>query len=130
MKYRKRALALAVLVWIVPFLIGLISYPVRELWRALYESIMALSLTAIVVVCSSIYFMRIEENHLREGFGIGLLWLATNLLLDTPFFLLSQWPIPMGLRDYLADIGLTYVMIPTITVGFGAALEHFHLHGK
>jgi len=29
----------------------------------------------------------------------------------------------MSLNDYAADIGLTYVMIPIITVGFGVVLK-------
>ncbi|MCL5884515.1 MAG: hypothetical protein M1377_04095 [Deltaproteobacteria bacterium] len=128
MTSRRRALLLGFLVWIVPFVIGLISYPVRELWRALFESIMALVLSVIVVISASIYFKHIEDNYLKEGIFIGLLWFAMSILIDLPFF--SYGPMKMNLKDYAADIGLTYVMIPTITTGFGIVLENFHLRRR
>jgi hypothetical protein len=44
-----------------------------------------------------------------------------NLLLDAPLF--SQGPMRMTLPNYLADIGLTYLMIPVITLGLGLQAE-------
>jgi len=128
MTFKRRAFFLGLLVWVVPFLIGLISFPIRELWRALFESIMALVLSVIVVISASIYFKQIEYKHLGEGISIGLLWFAMCIVFDIPFFLFG--PMKMSLKDYAADIGLTYVMIPTITTGFGVVLENFHLHRK
>jgi hypothetical protein len=125
MRFKRKAVFLGLLVWAVPFLVGLVSYPIRELWRALFESIMALSLSVIVVIGASIYFKPIRDKHLREGFSVGLLWFAMCLLIDIPFF--SYGPMKMSMKDYAADIGLTYVMIPTITTGFGVVLENFHL---
>jgi hypothetical protein len=128
MKLKRKALILGFFVWVVPFLIGLISYPVRELWRALFESIMALSLSVIVVVSSSIYFKNIKDSYLKEGILLGMLWFSINIVLDLPFF--SYGPMKMNLKDYAADIGLTYVMIPVITTGFGVVLENYHLQKR
>jgi hypothetical protein len=128
MTYWRRALLLGLLVWFVPFIVGLISFPVRELWRALFESIMALALSVIIVVCSTIYFNNVKDKYLKEGICIGLLWFAMCILIDLPIYLYGQ--MKMSLNDYAADIGLTYVMIPTITTGFGVVLEKFYLHGK
>jgi hypothetical protein len=48
---------------------------------------------------------------------LGLVWLAINLLLDLPLF--SYGPMRMSLGDYLADVGLTYLILPAVTVGAG-----------
>ena len=124
----RRALSLGFLVWVVPFIVGLISFPIRELWRALFESIMALILSVIIVIGASIYFKHVKDKYLREGVSIGLLWFTMCILIDLPIF--SYGPMKMSLKDYAADIGLTYVMIPTITTGFGIVLEKFHLQKR
>ncbi len=124
----RRALLLGFLVWVVPFIVGLISFPVRELWRALFESIMALTLSVIVVISASIYFNHVKDKYLIEGIFIGLLWFTMCILIDLPIF--SYGPMKMSLKDYAADIGLTYIMIPTITTGFGVVLEKFHSQRK
>lgn len=128
MTTRRRAILLGFVVWAVLFAAGSVSLPVRELWRALFESIMALVLAAIVVVASAVHFNRVKEGYLKEGFSIGFLWLAICLLLDIPVYLYG--PAGMPWNDYLADIGLTYIMIPTITIGFGVVLEKFHLQRR
>ncbi len=120
----RRALLLGFLVWVVPFVVGLISFPIRELWRALFESIMALILSVITVISASIYFKHVENKYLKEGISIGLLWFTLCIIIDLPLF--SYGPMKMNLKDYAADIGLTYVMIPTITTGFGVVLENFY----
>lgn len=124
----RRAVSLGLLVWAVPFVIGMIVSPVRQLWRALFESIMALALSAIVVVGSAIYFKHVEDHYLKEGISIGWIWFSMCVLIDLPFFL--KGPMKMDWKDYAADIGLTYVMIPTITTGFGVVLEKFHLRKR
>lgn len=121
----RRALLLGLMVWAVPFIVGLISFPIRELWRALFESIMALILTVIVVISAAVYFEHVKDKYLKEGISIGLLWFAMCILIDLPMF--SYGPMKMSLKDYAADIGLAYVMIPTITIGFGVVLEKFNL---
>lgn len=128
MTTRRRALLLGFFVWVVPFVVGFISFPIRELWRALFESIMALTLSVITVISASIYFKHVENKYLKEGISIGVLWFAMCILIDLPLF--SYGPMKMNLKDYAADIGLTYVMIPTITTGFGVVLENFYFRKR
>jgi len=86
MKSLKRALLLGILVWVVPFIIGIIFPPMRESWRALFESTMALTISAIIVVSTSIYFKHVKEAYLKEGFYIGAIWIITSILFDIPFY--------------------------------------------
>ena len=46
---------------------------------------------------------------------MGAIWLIMNWLLDWPLF--SIGPMRMSMVNYIADIGLTYLMLPIITVG-------------
>jgi hypothetical protein len=36
---------------------------------------------------------------------------------------LLESPMQMSMGDYMMDIGLTYLIIPIITIGFGLILE-------
>jgi hypothetical protein len=45
------------------------------------------------------------------------LWFAINVLIDLPLMLTD--PIGMSLGEYWADVGLTYLIIPAVTVGIG-----------
>ncbi len=89
---------------------------------------MTLTLSVIIVICTTIYFDLVQGKYLTEGVFIGLLWFSMCILIDLPIYLYG--PMQMSLKDYAADIGLTYVMIPTITIGFGVVLQRFHLSRK
>ena len=52
--------------------------------------------------------------------ALGLIWFAISFLVDLVMF--SSGPMKMPFTDYLADVGIVYVMIPIITVGFAGSL--------
>lgn len=106
------------LVWLVPFAVSFIIFPLRASMRPLFESIMPLVLTIIVVILSYYYLKNLETNLVKEGVLIGLSWLAINLIIDLMLFLPAS-PMQMNILDYFMDIGLTYIIIPVITVGMG-----------
>lgn len=106
------------LVWLVPFAVSFIIFPLRTSMRPLFESIMPLVLTIIVVILSYYYLKNLETNLVKEGVLIGLSWLAINLIIDLMLFLPAS-PMQMNILDYFMDIGLTYIIIPVITVGMG-----------
>jgi hypothetical protein len=82
---------------------------------------MPVSVTAATVVFAVRYLGSVTQGHVREGVVIGLLWLAVCVLIDLPLMLLGG-PMQMTLAEYVADIGLTYLVIPTVTIGLGLAL--------
>jgi hypothetical protein len=106
------------LVWLVPFAVSFIIFPLRASMRPLFESIMPLVLTIIVVILAYYYLKDLETNLVKEGVLIGLSWLAINLIIDLMLFLPAS-PMHMNILDYFMDIGLTYIIIPVITVGMG-----------
>jgi hypothetical protein len=83
-----KALLFGVVVWLVPFVVAFLIFPLRESSRALFESIMPVAVAGATVVLGVVYMARVSQGVVRDG-------------------------------EYLADIGVTYLMIPVITTGLG-----------
>lgn len=115
----RRALLFGFLVWLVPFVVALVAYPLKESWRSLFESIMPVTLTLVVVPCAVVYLRRVRSGLLKEGILLGVLWMAMSVMIDLPLML--NPPMNYTLIESAADIGLTYVMMPIITIGIAAA---------
>lgn len=114
----RKALLFGVLIWLIAFLVAFAIYPIRESYRPLFESIMPVVLTLGTVFFAHRYLKGVQAGAGREGLLIGLLWMATNIIIDLPL-MLSPSPMQMTLADYFADIGVTYALIPIITTGMG-----------
>jgi len=112
------------LAWLIPFVASFFFYT-REgkltIDVFLFKSIMIVvgSVSAAFLLVS--YFKTISANHLREGVIVGLAWFVINIALD----LLVLVPMSgMSISDYLAQIGLRYLVIPAMSIAVGAALEN------
>ena len=108
------------LVWLIPFAVSFLIYPLRGSHRALFESIMPVVLTICVVFFSNLFLRKSGEKFLKEGIMLGILWFAISLVIDLLMFM--KGPMKMTFADYMMDIGLTYLIIPVITVGSGYLL--------
>ena len=117
----RRAIGYGVLMWLVPFVVAFAVFPLKEAARPVFESIMAVTVATAVVVLGSRYLRLTATAHVREGLLVGLIWLGMSILIDGPLMLLGG-PMQMSLGEYMGDIGLTYVMMPVITAGLGAAV--------
>jgi len=121
MKSIKKTLLYGFLIWLIPFIIAFLIFPIRESNRALFESIMPIVITICVVFFAVVYFKKLEDNFLKEGVLIGIVWLVMSFGIDLIMFM--QGPMKMSFINYAMDLGLTYLIIPTITVGFGYLLN-------
>ena len=112
------------LVWLIPFLVSFLIFPLRESdsYRPLFESIMPLALTITVVIFSVLYFKKLEKNYLNESILVGFVWLIINIIIDLIMFL-PESPMQMSFVNYMMDIGITYLIIPTIVIGAGYLIE-------
>ena len=117
MKSYKLVLLYGFLIWVIPFVVPILIFPLRASERPLFESIMPVVVTGSTVLFSVLYFARIGSSFLREGILLGIVWFTISVVIDLVMFM--QGPMQMTLLDYVKDIGLTYLMIPTITIGFG-----------
>ncbi len=120
-KKRFRVGLFGFLTWLVPFVVSILIFPIRESQRPLFESIMPVVVTACVVAFSILYFRKLEGGFLREGILIGVVWFVINIVLDLLLFM--EGPMKMSFPNYMMDIGLVYLIIPTATVGSGYLLE-------
>ena len=116
----RRALGLGFLVWLLPFVVAFVVFPVREAARPVFESIMAVAVTGTAVVLGLAYLLRAHDAGPREGLMVGLMWLVLCVLIDAPLMLVGG-PMQMSIGAYLGDIGLTYVSIPIVTWGLAMA---------
>lgn len=114
-----KAVLFGFLVWLIAFLVAFAIFPIRESRRALFESIMPVVVTAATVSFALLYFRKVRAAFVREGVALGVLWLALNVAIDLPLMLTG--PMKITLVEYAADIGLTYLVIPAVTVGIGFA---------
>ncbi|WP_455284011.1 hypothetical protein [[Eubacterium] cellulosolvens] len=118
MKSIKRALIYGFAVWVIPFVTAIMIFPIRISDRPLFESIMPVVVTLCTVSFSILYLRKVQGGYLKEGVVLGLLWFVISIGLDLLMFM-PEGPMRMTLVDYMKDIGLTYLIIPTISVGFG-----------
>jgi hypothetical protein len=118
----RKALLFGFLVWFLPFIVAVVIFPLRETQRPLFESIMPVVLSGTVVMFGLRYLRGVGEFVAREGLAVGVLWLVICVAIDVPLMLFGG-PMRMTLGAYLADIAVTYLMVPVITAGLGIAFE-------
>src|SRR3989339_1670152 len=110
----KKSILFGFLVWLMPFIVAFLMYPIHESNRPLFESIMPVVITLSVVVFTYLYFKKVEKNIVAEGAKLGIIFLLISIVIDLILFMPDS-PMHMNLINYIADIGLTYLMIPVIT---------------
>ena len=118
----KKTILFGFLVWFIPFIVALLIFSIHESNRPLFESIMPLVITISVVVFSYLYFRNVDKNIQAEGAKLGIVFLVISLIIDLIMFMPNS-PMHMSLLSYVADIGLTYLMIPVITIGMACAIN-------
>ena len=110
-------------IWLIPFIVSVLIFPLRTSQRPLFESIMPVVIAIWTVFFAVIYLLGIKSGFQKEGIVIGMAWFFISIFLDLLVFI--EGPIKMSLWDYATDIPLTYLMIPTITFGFGYLMEKY-----
>jgi uncharacterized membrane protein YpjA len=116
----RKAVLFGFLLWAIAFVVAFAIFPIRGSSRPLFESIMPVVLAGATVFFAHRYFKGVRARFSREGLLLGLLWFGVNVAIDLPL-MLTPSPMQMSLSDYVADIGLTYALIPIITTGMGFA---------
>ena len=114
------ALVYGIIVWLIPFLFAMLIFPIHETMRPFFESLMTIVIGFAIILFAALYFKQVKLRFLREGIQVGIAWIIINLVLDLIFLV---WMFQMELAEYAMDIGVTYLMIPIITIGCGYILE-------
>ena len=108
------------ILWLVPFVVAIGIFPLHISNRPLFETIMPVVLTIAVVLVSILYFRKVDREYLRAGIRLGVAAFVVSFLIDLSLF--SWGPMKMPFGEYVGDIGLTYLIYPTVTVGIGYLL--------
>jgi len=106
------------LVWLIPFAVSFIIYPIKTPFYSLFESILSVLIAISAVIFSYFYFKSIKQNYINEGIIIGITWLLINIIIDL-FLFMPVGPMQMSFNNYMMSIGPKYLIIPAITIGFG-----------
>ena len=109
-------------VWLVPFVVSFLIYPLKTAGNPLFESVMPVIITVITVIMAVIYLKNVEGNLLKGGALIGVIWFLISVIIDLFMFLPSS-PMQMSITNYFMDIGVTYLIIPIITMGMAYLTE-------
>ena len=116
----KRAAALGLLSWAIPFAISFPLLPLKKSNPPLFETLMALVVLLTAGVLLKLYF-RGRGVTIGEAAMAGALWFAMNLTFDYPMFAFG--PMRMSPAAYYSEIGLTYLIFPIFAWG-AATLAH------
>jgi hypothetical protein len=119
LKNVKLAVMYGFFIWLVPFILSIIIFPIHEQDRPFFESIMPVTLVAVTVYFAVKYFKAVKSmDTVQEGLLLGILWMLICVVIDLPLF--SFGPMKMPFVNYWKDIGFTYLLIPVITSGFAS----------
>lgn len=104
------------LIWLLPFAVSFIIFPLKSSIYPLFESILSVVVAVAAVLFSYLYLKSINKNYVQEGLLVGLIWFFLNIALDLIIFMPSS-PLQMSFTDYITGIGLKYLIIPAVTIG-------------
>ncbi len=106
------------LVWLIPFAVSFVIFPLKSPIYPLFESILSIMIAVAAVLLSYFYFKGIESNYVMEGLLTGISWFIINIVIDLIIFIPAS-PMQMSFTDYIMGIGPKYLIIPAVTIGFG-----------
>lgn len=116
-----RIIAFGIAIWAIAFGSGMAVLPLVPPETALFDTLMAVAMAFAASIMSVLYFTKSENPTWDEGLLTGTVWLLMSISLDIPLFIFGPDMMRMAPADYLADIGITYFMIPCIAAGVASA---------
>jgi hypothetical protein len=124
MKKLGRLFLFGFLSWLVTFGGAMCLSPLRAANRTTFETLIGVVLTISTVLFTLLYFRKVQAAFIREGWLLGVAFVVCNILFDLPMFL--SGPMQMSTGEYMRDIGLAYLSMPVVSVGFGYVLQREH----
>jgi len=117
----KSAILYGIGIWAFTFVVAMLIFPIWKTDRILFESIMPVALTLATTFASVRSFKNVKDRFVWIGLCFGIIWMISSLVLDGLAF--SWGPMKMSLVNYIKDIGITYLLVLVIPLGFGYALS-------
>lgn len=124
MKTFKNVLISGIAIWAIPFITGMFFYSRDGQLLVdvfLFKTVMVVLSCLLGCVFLIWFFKRVKTNYLKQGFVVGLSWLAINWLLD---FIILIPMSKMSISDYFIQIGLRYLVMPIISISMGYIIQN------
>jgi hypothetical protein len=102
--------------------VSILIFIIHDTHRPVFEAIMPAAIIAFTGIFAYLYFKKSESGSVGEGAMIGIMWLLENIIFDLLIFM--EGPMEMSLMEYMADIGVTYLIIPIAAIAVGYSLEN------
>jgi uncharacterized membrane protein YpjA len=112
-----RQIGFAFLAWFIPFAASVCLYPIKRSHGPIFDSLMGIILTGSTVLLFAIESRRVMRGQFIHAMKVGLAWVIANWFFDA--FMFGGGPMKMSLGQYISEIGISYLMIPVITMGMG-----------
>ena len=106
-----RIVLFGVLVWAIPFLAGMLLFPLQPRAPELFNTLMSLAVCATGAGMGLLLMKKQTEHTRNNAILIGIKWAAICIIIDLPIFMLG---LDMGINHYMSVIGMTYLMLPII----------------
>lgn len=108
-----RAVLIGLLSWFIPFVLGILLFPIKKANAPLFSTLMYLVVLATAGLLLLWYFRK-HAVSFGEAAAVGTLWLFINLILDYPMF--AYGPMKMTPLGYYSEIGLVYLTFPVFSL--------------
>ncbi|MDP2937606.1 MAG: hypothetical protein Q8O86_14070 [Dehalococcoidia bacterium] len=72
-KSLRAVLLFGFLVWLIPFVVSFLIFPLKASTPALFESIMPVVISIFAVLFPTLYFRKLRVGFLREGIAVGII---------------------------------------------------------
>lgn len=115
-----KAFLFGFLLWLIPFVIGFFTFPIKNKWPLVFKTLMAIVLVFVTVGLMRMYFIEIRPIDATQGLMVGILWATICIAMDIPIFLFR---FKMPVISYFFEIGIVYLIVPAITWGNASLVE-------
>lgn len=118
-----RRITAGVLTWLIPFLVAIPFYSKDGsllIDTSLFKSLMIVVSSLVAAVLIVWFFRTVKAGYTHEAVATGITWLVLNWILD---LIVLVGILGMALPDYVAQIGLRYLMIPAIVIAAGIVAD-------
>ncbi len=107
------------LTWIITITLILMSHNSNPY---IFNNFLSIIITVLALILSIIYLKKFNGDYLKEGLIFGLIIFIINIVLDMIFY--HAVNLPMGLVEYMLNVGFIYLIYPIITSTIGFLFEN------
>lgn len=102
------------LTWIVTITLILMSHNSNPY---IFNILLDIIITILALIIGINYLKSFKDNYFMEGLFLGILIFVINIVLDQFYY--AAVGLPMGIVEYMLNVGLIYLVYPIIIASLG-----------